>query len=185
MPRSLGNATVPAIDDAGRLNAALAQVTRRVVDRECADRERDRVRRRRDRHGFRVDAGSGSVLGLAAAAVMLWRGRVTRDAREAARLIERARPECRNVVITAEELLGIPSARRRGCGRGSWRLRARSSSQTRRRRLSRSRVRSCCSSCSCPPRPDSRRREAIAHPTPFAARSRGCRRPALPRRRRR
>ncbi len=50
----------------------------------------------------------GLVLGLAGAGVMLWRGRGTRDTREAARLIERARPACRNVVITAEELLRHP-----------------------------------------------------------------------------
>ena len=50
----------------------------------------------------------GLALGLAGAGVMLWRGRGTRDTREAARLIERARPACRNVVITAEELLRHP-----------------------------------------------------------------------------
>jgi len=51
---------------------------------------------------------SGVGLGLAAAAVMLWRGPGKKDARDAARAIERASPECRNVVITAEELLRFP-----------------------------------------------------------------------------
>jgi hypothetical protein len=50
----------------------------------------------------------GVGLGAAGAAVMLWRGRGARNTREAARLIERARPDCRNVVITAEELRRYP-----------------------------------------------------------------------------
>lgn len=48
------------------------------------------------------------VAGFSAAALALWRGRGKRTARGAARLLERARPDCRNVVITAEELLRHP-----------------------------------------------------------------------------
>ena len=107
MPPSLGDTSVSSMDDAGAFGRALAPVIRRVWIGDVLTATGI---------AFVVAAIGiasgwtwvGAGLGLAGAAVLLWRGRRGRDAREAARLIERARPECRNVVITAEELLRHP-----------------------------------------------------------------------------
>lgn len=51
---------------------------------------------------------AAAALGVAAAAIALARGRSKRTLAGAARDIERSRPDCRNVVITARELMSHP-----------------------------------------------------------------------------
>ena len=106
MPHSR-TGTVSAIDDAGALARGLEKVIRRswIASLLTASGVAVVVAAIGIATGW---AGLGAGLGLAVAAAMLWRERVKRDATEAARLIEQARPECRNVVITAEELLRHP-----------------------------------------------------------------------------
>ena len=107
MPRSLADAAVSAMDEGGAFERALAPVTRRVwiASVLTAAGIGSVITAIGMASGWRW---LGLVLGLAGAGVMLWRGRGTRDTRGAARLVERARPACRNVVITAEELLRHP-----------------------------------------------------------------------------
>jgi hypothetical protein len=107
MPRNPAAASVPAMDAAGEFARGLARVTRRgwIAGALTASGVAFVI------VAIGIASGwtwSGVGLGVAAAAMILSRERRRRDASEAARAIERARPGCRNVVITAEELLRHP-----------------------------------------------------------------------------
>ena len=107
MPRSVADARVPDFDDAAGFERALVAVIRRAWIADVLTAAGIAVLLAAI--GFALGwMRLGVGVGLAAASLMLWRGRGTRTATEAARSIERAQPECRNVVITAEELLRHP-----------------------------------------------------------------------------